>query len=92
MPAIVPNSKDALADIINERWRQFNLINSKPDRWDCADPEVSSDRKLAILVEEVGEVAKAMIEGERPEDLRTELIHVAAVAVAWSEALPRDDG
>lgn len=41
---------------------------------------------LGILVEEVGEIAKAIIE-ERPID--TELIQVAAVAVAWFECIQR---
>jgi len=45
---------------------------------------------LAILGEEFGEAAKAAVEG-RIADLRTELIHVAAVAVAAIESLNRNE-
>jgi NTP pyrophosphatase (non-canonical NTP hydrolase) len=43
----------------------------------------------AILGEEVGEVHRALLkqDGERSGDLRHELVQVAAVAVAWVEAL-----
>lgn len=40
---------------------------------------------LAVLVEEVGEVAKAMHEGASRSDLIDELVQVAAVAIAWLE-------
>lgn len=93
MAAILPNTKQVLGEVIAERWRQFQLINSAPeDRWDCADPTVEDDRKLAVLTEEVGEVAKAILES-KPDELRTELIQVAAVAAAWAEAMtPPDAG
>lgn len=42
---------------------------------------------LPILTEEVGEVARVMNEKESNERLRDELVHVAAVAVAWMEAI-----
>lgn len=48
---------------------------------------------LAILAEEVGEVAKEIAEGRldpfHSDDYRTELIHVAAVAAAAIECLDR---
>lgn len=55
----------------------------------CADPLLPTERKLAILGEEYGEVAKALNEEwiGQPSNLRDELIHVAAVAVAWAESL-----
>jgi NTP pyrophosphatase (non-canonical NTP hydrolase) len=43
---------------------------------------------LGILMEEVGELAQAVIEGKRLER-NAELIPVAAVAVAWRECLDR---
>jgi NTP pyrophosphatase (non-canonical NTP hydrolase) len=46
---------------------------------------ISDDRRLRVLVEEVGEVARALEEGD--SQLRAELVQVAAVAVAWLEAL-----
>mgnify|MGYP001616241009 CR=1 FL=1 len=42
---------------------------------------------LAILVEEVGEVANDI--NERSKKLREELIQVAAVACCWVEAIDR---
>ena len=41
---------------------------------------------MAILTEEVGEVARAALEHDT-DGLRLELVQVAAVAVAWLEAL-----
>jgi len=48
-----------------------------------------------ILTEEVGEAAKAVLQldfehGDTREELRNELIQVAAVAVAWVEALDKN--
>lgn len=40
-----------------------------------------------ILVEEVGEVSKALNDGEPLSNLQAELYQVAAVAVAWLESL-----
>jgi NTP pyrophosphatase (non-canonical NTP hydrolase) len=45
---------------------------------------------LAVLVEEVGEVAAEMHDSGDPENYRTELIQVAAVAVAMVEGYDRD--
>jgi len=49
-----------------------------------------------ILLEEVGEVGKAMLEwhlrGAQQEAIRVELIHVAAVAIAAVESLDRASG
>ncbi len=42
--------------------------------------------RLPVLVEEVGEVGKAIIE-EGPEELRKELVQVAAMAAAWIDAI-----
>lgn len=72
-----------LDDIIRERERQDSL---HPYR-------VPDSVMLTVLVEEVGEVARAMIE-EKPEELRTEVLQCAAVCVKWLELLdkgcPRD--
>lgn len=42
---------------------------------------------LGILMEEVGEVSKAIIENEQYAKIREELIQVVAVGVAWLEHL-----
>lgn len=59
----------------------------------CANPAMSPLLSLAVLMEEVGEVAHILNEGEGIEQwrqrCREELIQVAAVAVAWIEGLDR---
>lgn len=72
------------SEIKAERWRQECKVQTGKIPWDCADPSVDDDRKLAVLGEEFGEVARALIEGD---GLRAELIQVAAVALAWAESL-----
>lgn len=39
-----------------------------------------------ILMEEVGEVAKAVLDQSPPGDLHDELIQVAAVCISWLQA------
>lgn len=78
----------AAAAIEAERGRQPRLWG---DPWDFAETHPAI--KLAILTEEVGEVAKAILDApkgselETPE-LRRELVRVAAVAVSWVESFP----
>lgn len=85
---------NVLADVGVERERQERLgrqhrAQGQHDWKTCADKTLSADTKLAVLVEEVGEVAHAMNEARvgNTENLREELIHVAAVAVAWAESV-----
>jgi NTP pyrophosphatase (non-canonical NTP hydrolase) len=47
---------------------------------------------LPVLVEEVGEVARALCDGETPERVREELIQVAAMAQAWADAIEGEVG
>lgn len=54
---------------------------------DASSPDVAEPVKVAVLAEECGEVARAVLDRNRSQ-LRRELIQVAAVAVAWLEALP----
>ena len=51
----------------------------------------NAETGLRVLVEEVGEVAKAINERHGP-DCRAELVQVAAVAVAMIEALDAGSG
>lgn len=86
-PSIVNlNVPSCHASILAERVRQdqkWGEQNHPPIEW------------LAILTEEVGELAKEVNEHrwrERPDSLaklRAELVQVAAVAVAWLECLDR---
>lgn len=78
------------ADISKERVRQELLKAQGKFAHTAADPEVPNTDTLAVLVEEVGEVARALnddAEGTNFSHLREELVQVAAVAVAWIEKL-----
>lgn len=67
-----------------ERQRQDVKWGRSPGHWPNG-----SGVKLAVLVEEVGEVARALLEEEGDERLLEELVQVAAVAVAWAETLAK---
>lgn len=69
-----------LAEVMAERARQ-------DEKWG-PDRDLDDLLWLAILSEEVGETAKAIIE---PEDVWAELVQVAAVALAWLECMERRD-
>jgi len=75
----------ALDDVLAERKRQ-------DERWGQQDHEPHV--WLAILAEEVGEVAKEIADGLagaewRPRDYRTELVQATAVGLAALEAFDR---
>lgn len=80
-----------LNDVADERSRQDAKWGDQSDH--------SDERWLAILAEEFGEAARATLEASvangSPEadgwraNLDAELLQVAAVAVAWVEALTR---
>lgn len=53
---------------------------------DCSSRAVPEVVKAAVLAEECGEVSRAVLEQDVP-GLRAELVQVAAVAVAWLEAI-----
>lgn len=61
---------------------------SQDRRWG-ADRDLPNRTWLAVLVEEVGEVAKADLEHEGDGRMVLELAQVAAVAVAWIENIMR---
>lgn len=76
-----------IVEVLLERARQEVLHGPNS----CANIKIPNAVKLAVLTEEVGEVAKWICDywGKvvATDDLRTELIQVAAVAVAWAESL-----
>lgn len=67
-----------------ERERQDELKAEGRFDHTCADPELSDFERLAILVEEIGEVSRAL---QGDGDLEEELIQTAAVALAWLEGI-----
>ncbi len=53
---------------------------------DCSHPDTPDRQRLTVLTEEVGEVARAILD-HQPDQLRAELVQVAAVCAAWLEGL-----
>lgn len=90
-----------LADVAAERrrqdvrWGEQNHPDGTGD-WHAADAtQARKECEQAASIGELSwrhilleEVAEAVAEG-RPDELRRELIQVAAVAVAWAEAIDR---
>jgi hypothetical protein len=74
-------------DLVMERRRQYQLHGH--GALGLVDSRKKRDRKLTILTEEVGEVARAIHDGD-DKNLRDELVQVAAVAIAWLEAIDID--
>jgi hypothetical protein len=82
------NRDEAFTAIRAERRRQAEKWGGRHP-WgvgDCSSLGVADTVKAAVLAEECGEVARAVLDSD-PESLRNELVQVAAVAVAWLEAL-----
>lgn len=85
--------------VYDERRRQEGLKAAGRFRYTCADEGMTHLERLTVLGEEYGEVCRALCKGFEagllPADelsdwraeLREELVQVAAVAVAWIEAL-----
>lgn len=72
---------DAERDRQGEKWNR----NHAWGHGDCSSQLVAPIVKAAVLTEECGEVCRAVLDGA--PNLREELVQVAAVAVAWLEAL-----
>lgn len=62
----------------DEKWGWTDSDKSILPGWDV-------HAKVSVLLEEVGEVAKAVLEHDW-DNLEEELVQVAAVAIAWLEA------
>lgn len=98
-------SSRLLRDLRHEALRAHRK-HSRPENGggSLVDPDLDVIKKLAALVEEVGEVAQLLtydrgvgrfgatnaLEEWRGE-LRTELIQVANVAMTWAQSLNRDE-
>lgn len=67
-----------------------DLIQIERLRQNELHPNFPKEIRLAVLVEEVGEVAKALQDGNR-QNLEEELTQVAAVAQRWLEKLQKED-
>lgn len=80
-----------LAEIQQERIRQQRLRDAGRFKYTLADvPGPDDGFKLACVLEELAEVGKCILGRDVQDgdgDMRTELIHVAALSVAWIEAI-----
>lgn len=89
---LFPRERIYLA-ISRERARQETLKAAGKFKYTCADSNMLSSEKYLVLAEEVGEVARAVLNLQNfafdySADLgkvREELVQVAAVSVAWLE-------
>jgi len=82
--------RERVLDLVrNECDRQIQLKAEGRFKNTCSDKELTNQEKLVILVEEVGEVARAILEkhglanDKHNADLNKELVQVAAVCVSW---------
>lgn len=75
---------DLLDLILRERYRQNTLKAEGKFPYTCADHEITDSERAVILTEEIGEVCRA-VHDENPENLKEELVQVAAIALAWLE-------
>jgi hypothetical protein len=80
-------TEEVLQLVAGERLSQDAKWGRKPGGW--SDVPLL---KLAVLSEEHGEVARALLEKSPRDHLKKELIQVAAVAVAWVEQIVCDEG
>lgn len=90
--------EDALRSIGVERYQQEQAKLAGKFTHTCDDVEMTDAERLAVLVEEVGEVASEVLcntdevqnrEGnwdDVRQRMRGELVQVAAVATAWLES------
>lgn len=82
--------------IDDERARQERLKAEGKFVYSCADAEMTDLERLAVLMEEVGEVSREVVEtighplwrlgNDYNERLRAEIVQVAAVCCAWLAA------
>lgn len=75
------------ADVIYNIYESVFIERSRQyQKWGLQDHD--EDKWMTILMEEIGEVARAILEDD-PNNYREELIQVAAVAFAAIEAFDR---
>lgn len=77
---------EALSDVGVERHRQEAKLVAGDWSWTCATnlEGVTDADRYVVLGEEFGEVGRAILERS---NLREELVHCAAVCVAWIESI-----
>lgn len=76
--------------IQKELQRQIKLQQEGRFPYVAYDLDCPDVTRLAMLTEEVGEVARAMQEVDF-ENLKDELVQIASIAVSWAARLEKDD-
>jgi len=71
---------EAFTLVARERERQNAKWKRKPGYWRAPDADI-----YLVLAEEVGEIAKALLECAPDSEIVAEIVQVAAVAVCWAE-------
>ncbi|WP_310502790.1 hypothetical protein [Paenibacillus qinlingensis] len=67
-----------------------DMIAQERKRQDKLHPNFPKELRLAILVEEVGEISTALQNGDI-ENLKTELTQTAATAIRWLEHIKKEE-
>lgn len=83
------NGVGGIYDLITAERQRQEAKWAAPHRWgqgDCSSPHVDQTVKATVLGEEYGEVCRAILDAN-PSSLKTELVQLAAVAVAMLEGL-----
>jgi len=81
--------RDDVYHLIDQERKRQSVKWAGKHEWgwgDCSSHDVAEEVKSAVLTEECGEVARAVLDRNKTE-LRNELVQVAAVAVAWLEGM-----
>ncbi|GAB3889042.1 hypothetical protein [Terrabacter terrigena] len=98
---LLPWQKRTLMRLFPDIWTEVHAererAHAKHGNKSMESAPWTAERRLRILLEEVGEVAKELNDAEVEERsvdagrLRRELIQVAAMAGAWADACPPDE-
>lgn len=82
----ITETAEVVSLVMLERARQEELVREGSLDYTAAAFDCPDVLRIAALMEEVGEVARAVQDADF-DNLKVELVQVAAVAVAWVEAL-----
>jgi hypothetical protein len=95
-PTILTHGARHHEAIDEERHRQEVLKAAGRFKFTCADVEMTNLERYAVLMEEIGEVARVLVESSglandiHGKGLRKELVQCGAVIIAWLEGLDAD--